>query len=154
MDYNEIKSRIREIENQRTHLARERDDLKRQVDEIDKVEKDKMYLSIVGKCYKLKLTENIKSSGLEKTYAFKVLEHKQNGLYRVVRIDTRIPHGKHFHSVRDTSMYLFYTDTNRMMAKSTDTKLINKFEEITDEEFKEIFGELMEELREVINCEE
>ena len=142
--------RIKEIEKTRRALAYERDELEREInlERNSKVNTERQ--SFVGKYFKLKQFE--KSQSYPAVIAFKIisLNDKESNEIKEARCLSIISgRGKAIweeYGVLNMMMHLWSYDKLAMMMKADSPKVIDKFKEITEEEFYEIYNNTLKDI--------
>ena len=139
--------RIKEIEKTRNILARERDELQKEIRE----EKESKILENrnkeIGKYYKLKSKLN-RSDSYENLIAFKILkldEYNPLTTARCLAIIDGYGNGAYKeYGVLNKTLFIWSYDENRMMHNEGDALTIDFFEEISEDEFLKIKNEMLE----------
>lgn len=136
----QMRARMREIEFEKKQLSNEQKKYENYFLEKEQEEKMKSHEEFVGKCYKttgVGLNKHIK--------AFKILEvlkpHHENYAVCVTLIDGCRVNCWHEYGVQIMTLGLWNADVNRMTISKYDPRMIDRYEEITQAEFEELYRE-------------
>ena len=145
MTEKQMKERMKKIDEERDALREERKQYEQYFANLKKENEFEIHRSHIGRCYSW--NKNSPSERYRDIIAFKILDVLKNQPYEARCLilfgenkDTRF-------GIRIGTMALWLSDISRLIYNPNDVKTIYKFNEITIEEFEEIYNNRLCELK-------
>lgn len=147
MTVDEAKRRVKEIEAERRKLADERDALEREIHKVGQEKEDELRKAMIGRCY---CRKNKRTSFCDETYsdviAFRV--NKISNIYNCINCLCVLDSDYGVYYLGKRVIDPFHSAIKMMMTPDDCPKVIDRFEEISEEEFNamcnDVFKKLME----------
>lgn len=144
MTEEQMRNRIRQIDKEREKLRLEQKEYedyfanKRRNTELDNHKK------YIGKCY---ITKNLKNNNNSDVKAFKIINVLDTPNERNALCTTLI-NGCREYGVQNMVLGIWCANERRMMSNESDPKMIDFYNEITQEEFKSLYREYLNNIEE------
>ena len=142
--------RLKEINEQMNLLRAERNKIEEEMrDELKKKEQDEK-IPFVGKCYKIKKSALRRDTYYPYLVAFKILDVNINGDSRDARcvcVHNGLIKMNCGLGIKNEVVSLWSFAAKRMIYKPNEPRLIDNFQEITEDEFNEILNNTLEDIK-------
>ena len=151
MTEQEMRNRMKEIDNERNMLRKEREEYEKYFSDKRIKEQLNSYKQYIGKCF---VSNNEQSNEQKQIKAFKVLRILENPNERyaecIVLVDGYESNCWNVKAIKNQVIGLWNHNKLRLMTKETDPKVIDFYREISQEEFKTLYREYNNDLEDKV----